>query len=296
MIEANGVELCTEAFGDPRDPPILLIMGIGASMLWWEEGFCRMLADGGRFVIRYDHRDTGRSVTYEPGRPEYTGADLVADAAGVLDAYEHRGRPRRRRLGGRGVRAAARARCPGSRPLARPDQHLSRRAGRARAPAADRGVRAVRVDGTGGLVGRRVGDRVPGRLLARARRRASARSTRPQLETSSVATSSAPATSRRFRTTTCSRTTGASAAAVVDRGAHPRHPRHRGPDVPDRARRGARGGDPGREAAAAGGSRPRGRPGRLGNRSSERSSSTRRSAKLHLEEPGLRRRAITTRP
>ena len=88
MIEANGVELCAEAFGDPRDPSILLIMGIGASMLWWEEGFCAMLADGGRFVIRYDHRDTGRSVTYEPGRPAYTGGDLVADAAGVLDAYE----------------------------------------------------------------------------------------------------------------------------------------------------------------------------------------------------------------
>jgi pimeloyl-ACP methyl ester carboxylesterase len=87
MIEANGVELCTEAFGDARDVPVLLIMGIGASMLWWEEGFCAMLADGGRFVIRYDHRDTGRSVTYAPGHPEYTGADLVADAAGVLDAY-----------------------------------------------------------------------------------------------------------------------------------------------------------------------------------------------------------------
>jgi pimeloyl-ACP methyl ester carboxylesterase len=56
-------------------------------MLWWEEGFCRRLADGGRFVIRFDHRDTGRSATYEPGRPGYTGADLVADAAGVLDAY-----------------------------------------------------------------------------------------------------------------------------------------------------------------------------------------------------------------
>jgi pimeloyl-ACP methyl ester carboxylesterase len=56
-------------------------------MFWWEEGFCRVLADGGRFVIRYDHRDTGRSVTYKPGRPEYAGADLVADAVGVLDAY-----------------------------------------------------------------------------------------------------------------------------------------------------------------------------------------------------------------
>jgi pimeloyl-ACP methyl ester carboxylesterase len=87
MIEANGVELCTEPFGDPADPPILLLMGIGASMLWWEEGFCRMLADSGRFVLRYDHRDTGRSVTYQPGRPGYTGTDLVADAAGVLDAY-----------------------------------------------------------------------------------------------------------------------------------------------------------------------------------------------------------------
>jgi pimeloyl-ACP methyl ester carboxylesterase len=88
LIEANGVELCAEAVGDPADPPILLIMGIGASMLWWEEGFCRMLADGGRFVIRYDHRDTGRSVTYPHGQPGYTGADLTTDAAGVLDAYE----------------------------------------------------------------------------------------------------------------------------------------------------------------------------------------------------------------
>jgi pimeloyl-ACP methyl ester carboxylesterase len=87
MIEANGVELCTEPFGDPRDPPILLIMGTGASMLWWDESFCQMLLGNGRFVVRYDHRDTGRSVTYEPGHPQYTGADLVLDAVGVLDAY-----------------------------------------------------------------------------------------------------------------------------------------------------------------------------------------------------------------
>ncbi|MFG2987555.1 alpha/beta fold hydrolase [Streptomyces sp. NPDC048258] len=87
MIDTDGVELCTEPFGDRSDPPVLLIMGTGASMLWWEEGFCRMLAEGGRFVIRYDHRDTGRSVTYELGRPGYTGMDLVGDAVGVLDAY-----------------------------------------------------------------------------------------------------------------------------------------------------------------------------------------------------------------
>jgi pimeloyl-ACP methyl ester carboxylesterase len=87
MVEANGVELCTESLSDPADPPILLIMGVSASMLWCDERFCRMLADGGRFVVRYDHRDTGRSVSYEPGRPGYTGADLVADAIGVLHAY-----------------------------------------------------------------------------------------------------------------------------------------------------------------------------------------------------------------
>ncbi|MFJ9339193.1 alpha/beta fold hydrolase [Streptomyces sp. NPDC101733] len=88
VVEVDGVRLCVEAFGDRADPPLLLVMGLGASMLWWEEGFCRMLAEGGRFVIRYDHRDTGRSVTYPPGRPGYTGADLVGDVARVLDAHE----------------------------------------------------------------------------------------------------------------------------------------------------------------------------------------------------------------
>jgi pimeloyl-ACP methyl ester carboxylesterase len=87
MIEANGVELCAEAFGDSADPAVLLVMGMGGSMLWWEEPFCRMLAERRRHVIRYDHRDTGRSVTYAPGRPGYAVSDLVADAVGVLDAY-----------------------------------------------------------------------------------------------------------------------------------------------------------------------------------------------------------------
>jgi pimeloyl-ACP methyl ester carboxylesterase len=90
MIQVNGVELCTEPFGDPAAWPILLVQGVGASMLWWDEGLCRTLAGAGRFVLRYDHRDTGRSITYEPGHPAYTGADLIADAAGVLDAYDLR--------------------------------------------------------------------------------------------------------------------------------------------------------------------------------------------------------------
>jgi pimeloyl-ACP methyl ester carboxylesterase len=54
----------------------------------WDEDLCRTVSGAGRFVIRYDHRDTGRSITYEPGHPGYTGADLLADAAGVLDAYD----------------------------------------------------------------------------------------------------------------------------------------------------------------------------------------------------------------
>src|SRR5262245_60392488 len=90
MIHVNGVELCTEPFGDPADPPILLIQGVGASMLWWDEALCRTLSGAGHFVIRYDHRDTGRSITYEPEHPGYTSADLLLDAAAVLDAYDIR--------------------------------------------------------------------------------------------------------------------------------------------------------------------------------------------------------------
>jgi pimeloyl-ACP methyl ester carboxylesterase len=87
MIKANGVELCTEPFGDPDNPPILLIMGVGASMLWWDVDFCRRLAAGDRYVIRYDHRDTGRSTAFPPGNPGYTGAALITDALAVLDGY-----------------------------------------------------------------------------------------------------------------------------------------------------------------------------------------------------------------
>jgi pimeloyl-ACP methyl ester carboxylesterase len=90
IIEVNGVGLCVDTAGDAADPAILLIGGMGASMDWWEEEFCRRLAAGGRFVIRYDHRDTGRSVSYPAGAPGYTGADLAADAVGVLDAFGRR--------------------------------------------------------------------------------------------------------------------------------------------------------------------------------------------------------------
>jgi hypothetical protein len=87
IIQANGVDLCVQTFGDSADSPILLIMGGAASMDWWEEGFCERLAAGSRFVVRYDHRDTGRSVSYEPGAAPYSLRDLAEDAVGLLDAF-----------------------------------------------------------------------------------------------------------------------------------------------------------------------------------------------------------------
>ena len=90
IVDVNGVDLCVDTIGDAADPAILLISGMGGSMDWWEEEFCQRLAAGGRFVIRYDHRDTGRSVSYPAGAPGYTGADLAADVVGVLDALGRR--------------------------------------------------------------------------------------------------------------------------------------------------------------------------------------------------------------
>ncbi|MFC4050742.1 alpha/beta fold hydrolase [Actinomadura syzygii] len=84
IIEANGVELCAETFGDAADAPVLLI---GNTMLTWPDGFCARLAALRRLVVRYDLRDTGRSATVDPEAPGYTLRDLVADAAGVLDAH-----------------------------------------------------------------------------------------------------------------------------------------------------------------------------------------------------------------
>ena len=77
-----------ETFGDAAHPAILLIHGAGSSLLSWDEDLCRLLAAGGRFVIRYDLRDAGRSVTYEPGSTRYGLDDLAEDAVGLLDALD----------------------------------------------------------------------------------------------------------------------------------------------------------------------------------------------------------------
>ncbi len=87
MLAVNGIEVCAETFGEAIDPALLLIAGGASSMDWWEDEFCRRLAAGGRFVIRYDHRDTGRSTSFPAGAPPYSDVDLANDALGVLDAY-----------------------------------------------------------------------------------------------------------------------------------------------------------------------------------------------------------------
>lgn len=79
----HGARSCVEVQGAAENPTVLLI---GASRLSWPDELCGRLVAGGRRVIRYDIRDTGRSESYPPGQPGYSFADLVTDAAGVLDA------------------------------------------------------------------------------------------------------------------------------------------------------------------------------------------------------------------
>jgi pimeloyl-ACP methyl ester carboxylesterase len=100
----DGITLCYETFGTPRDPTVLLIMGLGMQMLGWDERFCRALAARGFHVIRYDNRDAGRSTAFDDvpppsplelltrriRRPAYLVSDMARDAVGLLDAL---GRP-----------------------------------------------------------------------------------------------------------------------------------------------------------------------------------------------------------
>ncbi|MEV0123319.1 alpha/beta hydrolase [Streptomyces sp. NPDC050703] len=88
-IHANGVALGFESFGD-EGAPLVLLAG-GTTMLSWPDALCERLAAGGRRVVRYDLRDSGRSTTRDPEAPAYTLRDLAADAAALADALG--GRP-----------------------------------------------------------------------------------------------------------------------------------------------------------------------------------------------------------
>jgi pimeloyl-ACP methyl ester carboxylesterase len=83
LVPVGAIELCVQSFGSTDDPPLLLI---GNSMLEWDDRVCARLADGGRHVVRYDLRDTGRSTVVDPDAPAYRLGDLAADAAGLIDA------------------------------------------------------------------------------------------------------------------------------------------------------------------------------------------------------------------
>ncbi len=99
-VHVGPVELCYEAFGDPADPTVLLIMGLGTQMLAWRPEFCTRIAEQGFHVIRFDNRDVGHSTHLSGHRPPglvelatrrikdpaYTLDDMADDAAGLLDA------------------------------------------------------------------------------------------------------------------------------------------------------------------------------------------------------------------
>jgi pimeloyl-ACP methyl ester carboxylesterase len=85
FVDVGDVELCVESFGDPARPTLLLVSGAAESMDWWDIEFCERLADAGRHVIRYDHRDTGRSTTGKPMAPTYDGWQLARDCANLIE-------------------------------------------------------------------------------------------------------------------------------------------------------------------------------------------------------------------
>lgn len=87
IIHSRGLDIATEAFGDPAHAPVLLIMGGGASMLWWPEAFCECLADHGRLVIRYDQRESGLSTPIVEIGLAVSYRDLVEDTMRILDGY-----------------------------------------------------------------------------------------------------------------------------------------------------------------------------------------------------------------
>ncbi len=103
QINANNISIEFETFGEPDARPLLLVMGLGAQMVAWDENFCQQLADAGHFVIRYDNRDVGLSTRFhDHGVPDfeklvtdimtngaakvpYTLDDMAVDGIALLD-------------------------------------------------------------------------------------------------------------------------------------------------------------------------------------------------------------------
>ena len=103
IAHANGIDLCYEIFGDPTAEPLLLIMGLGAQMIHWDDEFCRQLAARGFRVIRFDNRDIGKSSKMTGGKrlspvellklrflkipvaAPYKLIDMASDTVGLID-------------------------------------------------------------------------------------------------------------------------------------------------------------------------------------------------------------------
>ena len=104
IARANGIDLCYEVFGEASAEPMLLIMGLGAQMIHWEDDFCRQLAARGFRVIRFDNRDSGKSTKMTGGKrltplellklrflripvaAPYRLRDMAEDTIGLMDA------------------------------------------------------------------------------------------------------------------------------------------------------------------------------------------------------------------
>jgi pimeloyl-ACP methyl ester carboxylesterase len=87
FIASGEVRLWAERFGSPDDPAVLLIMGTSAQGIGWPDELVDALVAGGRQVIRFDHRDTGRSTCVDFATRPYALADMAADAVAVLDGH-----------------------------------------------------------------------------------------------------------------------------------------------------------------------------------------------------------------
>jgi pimeloyl-ACP methyl ester carboxylesterase len=104
IARANGIDLCYETFGKDDAEPLLLIMGLGAQMILWDDEFCQQLASRGFRVIRFDNRDIGKSSKLTGGKPlkplellklrflkipveaPYRLRDMAEDTIGLMDA------------------------------------------------------------------------------------------------------------------------------------------------------------------------------------------------------------------
>ncbi|MFM7064934.1 MAG: alpha/beta fold hydrolase [Actinomycetes bacterium] len=100
---ANGIEVYYDTFGDPGDPTLLMVSGLGAQCIGFQDDYCGRFADRGYRVVRYDNRDVGLSTRHdgvefdalaafaagvggEPVDAPYTLSDMAADGMGLLDA------------------------------------------------------------------------------------------------------------------------------------------------------------------------------------------------------------------